>query len=81
MLRAFGSLLWFRGRRKTSGQTVAEYALIVALVAVLSIGILTAFGDQLRDLYNVMINRIAGKSDKTYNDGSVGNPHKGMGNI
>ena len=52
MLRAFGKLLW--RRKKSLGQTVAEYALIVALVAIASIGILKLFGTQLRSLYAAM---------------------------
>ena len=59
MLGMFGSLLW--RKKKTLGQTVAEYALIVSLVAVASIAILTLFGDQLRELYNTMTKRIRGE--------------------
>ena len=76
MLGMFGSLLW--RKKKTLGQTVAEYALIVALVAIASIGILTLFGDQLRNLYNVMINRLAGGTDKTLQDKSVGDSDMGL---
>jgi len=58
MLGMFGKLLW--NKKRTLGQTVAEYALIVALVAIASIGILTLFGNQLRSLYNAMTKQIAG---------------------
>jgi len=58
MLHMFGTLLW--RKKKTRAQTVAEYALIVALVAIASIGVLTVFGKQLRELYNTMTKQIAG---------------------
>ena len=59
MLGFFGKLLW--RKKKTSAQTVAEYALIVALVAIASIGILTLFGNQLRSLYNAITKQIKGQ--------------------
>ena len=68
MLGMFGTLLW--RKKKTLGQTVAEYALIVALVAIASIAILTLFGAQLRSLYSAMIKQIAGHSDAEQADRS-----------
>ncbi len=59
MLGLFGKLFW--RKKKTSAQTVAEYALIVALVAIASIGILTLFGNQLRSLYNAITKQIKGQ--------------------
>jgi type IV pilus assembly protein PilA len=64
MLRNFG--LW--RKKKTLAQTVAEYALIVALVAIASIGILQLFGTQLRSLYDAMTQQIAGHSDAQQTD-------------
>jgi len=66
MLGMFGSLLW--RKKKTLAQTVAEYALIVALVAIASIGILRLFGTQLRSLYNAMTKQIAGHDDAQQTD-------------
>jgi Flp pilus assembly pilin Flp len=66
MLHMFGTLLW--RRKKTRGQTVAEYALIVALVAIASIGIISLFGQQLRSLYNAMTKQIAGHEDAQQTD-------------
>ena len=66
MLGTFGKLLWHK--KKTLGQTVAEYALIVALVAIASIGILSLFGQQLRSLYNAMTKQIAGHEDAQQTD-------------
>ena len=76
MLGMFGKLLW--RKKKTLAQTVAEYALIVALVAIASIGIITLFGNQLRNFYNVLINRLAGGTDKTLQDKSVGDSDVGL---
>ena len=64
MLRSLG--LW--RKKKTLGQTVAEYALIVALVAIASIGILRLFGTQLRSLYDAMTQQIAGHEDAQQTD-------------
>lgn len=68
MLGMFGKLLW--KKKRTLGQTVAEYALIVAIVAIASIGILTLFGNQLRSLYNAMTKQIAGHEDAQQTDRS-----------
>ena len=38
-------------RRAARGQTTAEYAIIVALVAVASISVILIFGDQIRALF------------------------------
>jgi len=66
MLGTFGKLLW--RKKKTLGQTVAEYALIVALVAIVSIGILSLFGKQLRSLYGAMTKQIAGHESAQQED-------------
>lgn len=66
MLGMFGNLFW--RKKKTLGQTVAEYALIVALVAIASIGILSLFGDQIRSLFNAMTKQIAGHTDAQQQD-------------
>ena len=66
MLGMFGKLLW--RKKKTLGQTMAEYAIIVALVAITSIGMLTIFGKQLRSLYSAMTKQIAGDSDAQQTD-------------
>ena len=82
MLGMFGSLLW--RKKKSRAQTVAEYAIIVALVAVASIGILTLFGDQLRSLYNAMTKQIRGDSaaqQQNVSGSSDGEVQKGLGNL
>lgn len=66
MLGTFGKLFWLK--KKTLGQTIVEYALIVSLVAIASIGILTLFGKQLRSLYIAMTKQIAGDEDAQQED-------------
>ena len=48
----------FLKHRGTRGQATTEYILIVVLVAVLSIGIITTFGNQVRDLFRVSTERL-----------------------
>jgi pilus assembly protein Flp/PilA len=47
------------GRR---GQGMTEYIIIVALIAVASIGIVTLFGDNIRKLFSASAQAIAGDS-------------------
>ncbi|MFO7897945.1 MAG: Flp family type IVb pilin [Planctomycetota bacterium] len=58
MLGMFGTLLW--RKKKTLAQTVAEYALIVALVAIASIAVVTIFGQQLRAIFAGAAHQLAG---------------------
>ena len=51
----------FRARRR--GQTLTEYAIIVALVAVASIAVVTIFGNEIRVVFAFMAKRIAGHHD------------------
>ena len=51
-------------RKERKGQSTTEYILIVILVAVLSIGIITVFGDQIRDLFKVATGRLGGSEDE-----------------
>ena len=50
----------FQTRRGVRGQATTEYILIVVLVAVLSIGVITVFGNQVRDLFGLATDRLAG---------------------
>lgn len=52
-----------KGRASRRGQATTEYILIVVLVAILSIGIITIFGDAVRDLFGVSAERLAGETD------------------
>ncbi len=49
-------------RKARSGQTTAEYAIIVALVAVCSIAIIMIFGDQIRALIGAESQQIGGNT-------------------
>ena len=51
-------------RQSSKGQTTAEYAIIVALVAVSSIAVILIFGNQIRAL-------IAGSSERMATDEEV----------
>jgi Flp pilus assembly pilin Flp len=54
------------GRRKARfGQTTAEYAIIVALVAVASIAVIMMFGDQIRSLLGAETKQLGGDSSAT----------------
>jgi Flp pilus assembly pilin Flp len=66
----FGTLLW--KKKKTLGQTMAEYALIVALVAIATIAVLTLFGNQLRSIYAGMTRQLAGDESAQNQDVSGG---------
>ena len=57
----------FMRSKSSKGQSTAEYILIVVLVAVLSIGIITVFGNQIRDLFRVSTERMGGETDATLN--------------
>jgi len=52
------------GLKSRKGQTTAEYAIIVALVAVTSIAVILIFGDQIRALF-------AGEAKKLATDGTI----------
>ena len=57
------------GRWRRRGQSTTEYILIVVLVAVLSIGIITVFGNQIRDLFRVSTERLGGDDSSTLDSG------------
>ena len=55
-------------RSRRAGQTTAEYAIIVALVAVSSIAIILIFGDQIRSLFASEAKRISTDTTQTVQD-------------
>ena len=59
--------------RRRRGQGNTEFIVMVALVAIATIGVITAFGDNIRSLF-------AGSSDSLAGADSVGNPASG-GNV
>jgi len=50
-------------RKTRSGQTTAEYAIIVALVAVCSIAVIMIFGDQIRALIGAESQQLGGNQN------------------
>jgi len=75
----------FLGRWRRRGQSTTEYILIVVLVAVLSIGIITVFGNQIRDLFRVSTERLGGETDSTLDSGitdsAQGQVRKGLSDL
>jgi len=49
-------------RKARAGQTTAEYAIIVALVAVCSIAVIMVFGDQIRALIGAESQQLGGNT-------------------
>ena len=65
-----------------SGQGATEYVIILVLVAIASIAVITVFGDQLRELFNVGTKRLQGDTSTQVQqfDGS-GDVQKGLNNF
>ena len=50
---------------KRRGQGMTEYIIIVALIAIAAIGVVTIFGDNIRDLFAASTNALAGETKVT----------------
>lgn len=48
--------------RRRKGQGMTEYIIIVALIAIAAIGVVTIFGDNIRDLFAGATNALAGET-------------------
>jgi Flp pilus assembly pilin Flp len=59
-------------RKTRSGQTTAEYAIIVALVAVCSISVIMIFGTQIRNLIGAEADQLSGNSTSNVTSNSAG---------
>ncbi len=59
-------------KESRKGQTTAEYAIIVALVAVSSIAVILIFGDRIRALFATEEARLSGDDTATQSDHDVG---------
>ena len=59
-------------RMSSKGQTTAEYAIIVALVAVSSIAIILIFSDQIRNLFKSETEQLGGDDTATTEVETVG---------
>lgn len=51
-----------RSGNQPRGQGMTEYILIVALIAIATIGVVTVFGDQLRALFGMSADALAGET-------------------
>ncbi|MGQ0507430.1 MAG: Flp family type IVb pilin [Myxococcaceae bacterium] len=49
--------------RNARGQGMTEYIIIVALIAVAAIGVVNLFGDNLRKLFGMSADALAGQND------------------
>jgi pilus assembly protein Flp/PilA len=48
--------------KKARGQGMTEYIIIVALIAIAAIGVITLFGDNIRRLFGVSADALAGET-------------------
>ena len=46
-------------RRKQKGQSMAEYAIIISLIALVCIGAITLFGKQIKAVFSTATDKIA----------------------
>ena len=51
-----------RTRSRRPGQGMTEYIIIVALIAIAAIGVVTIFGDNIRDLFAGATNALSGET-------------------
>ena len=51
-----------RRTRRIRGQGMTEYIIIVALIAIAAIGVVTIFGDNIRDLFAGATDALAGET-------------------
>lgn len=56
------------GLKSRRAQTTAEYAIIIALVAVSSIAVILIFGDQIRALFSSETARLGSGQEQTVED-------------
>ena len=52
-------------RRARRGQGMTEYIIIVALIAIATIGVITLFGDNIRKLFGMSADALAGETTVT----------------
>lgn len=50
--------------RREEGQGMTEYIIIVALIAIAAIGVVTIFGDNIRDLFGASASALSGADAK-----------------
>ena len=69
--------------RNQSGQGMTEYIIIVALIAVLSIGAVSMFGNNVRNIFGMAANALTGDGvvDTTTLDKANANSKRSMNNL
>lgn len=50
-------------QKKNRGQGMTEYIIIVALIAIAAIGVITLFGNNIRKLFGMSADALAGNAD------------------
>jgi Flp pilus assembly pilin Flp len=67
------NLIWrWPQRTFRRGQALAEYSIIVAIVAIASIAVVTVFGRQIRELLFASAERLSGDEDATVDNKTSG---------
>jgi pilus assembly protein Flp/PilA len=61
--------------RDQRGQGMTEYIIIVALIAIAAIGVVTIFGDNIRDLFAGATNALAGDTKVKVNSEKAKDSH------
>jgi pilus assembly protein Flp/PilA len=51
-----------KSRRRSRGQGMTEYIIIVALIAIAAIGVITLFGDNIRKLFGISAQALSGNT-------------------
>lgn len=69
--------------RNEAGQGMTEYIIIVALIAVAAIGVVTLFGDNIRDLFGASAQALSGVESASRKMKTVDNvaTHKNLHNF
>jgi Flp pilus assembly pilin Flp len=54
-----------KSQKKSRGQGMTEYIIIVALIAIAAIGVITLFGNNIRKLFGMSADALAGQDGVT----------------
>jgi len=57
--------------KKETGQGMTEYIIIVALIAIAAIGVVTLFGDNIRDMFGASGEALSGEGEAERNMGPL----------
>lgn len=66
--------------RKNRGQGMTEYIIIVALIAIAAVGIITVFGNNIRQLFGASVDILGGQASSTPSLSQQGS-HAGTRNL